>query len=108
MLLAAPQYSEASKTTIQFIRRAVSEDAGPNYCAMCGVLFTDRPRDLDHADTRSLLPGMRAVACDPLHRVIELEACFGSKRNRLPMVLRRCHLKFPPNRAGANRTPLGA
>ena len=106
MLLAAPEFSEARKTTPQFTRQAVSEDAGANYCGVCEVLFTDRPRGIDHASTRIALPGIRAVACDPLHRVIELKACFGSKRNRLSTALRRCHLKFPPNRVRANRTPL--
>ena len=108
MLLAAPEYSEARKNTLQFIRRAVSEDSGGDYCASCEVLFADRARGLDRADTWRLLPAMRAVASDPLHRVIELESCFGSKRNRLSMALRRCHLKFSPSLSGAQRMPTGA
>ena len=108
MLLAAPEYIEARKTTTQFIRRAAIDGAGADYCAMCEVMFTDRARDLGHADTRRLLPEMRAVAGDPLQRVVEMESCFGIKRNRLSMALRRCHLKFPPSRSGAHRMPLGA
>ena len=43
-LHSAPEYSEVRKTTPQFIRRATSEDAVADYCAMCEVLFTDRAR----------------------------------------------------------------
>ena len=96
MLLAAPEYSEDRKPTTQFTRRAAFEESGADYCAMCEVMFTDRDWGLGHADTWLLLPGTGALSRDPLRRVVELESCFGSSRNRLSMALRRFHLKPPP------------
>ena len=43
-----------------------------------------------------MLPGLVAIACDPLHRCFEIESCPGGEIAKLSAVLRKIHLEFPP------------
>ena len=56
------------------------------------------------------MPNLDAVASDPLHRCLEIEACSGGRRTALSSALRKIHMKFspelPPSRDGDR--PAGA
>ena len=73
-IASAVEYSEGRAITSDFIRRILLEDPeGDSYLRQVRILYTDRARDFDHGDYWAFLPGLLAIARDPLHRCIEVE-----------------------------------
>ena len=59
-------------------------------------MYTDRPRDFDNEETWDVLPGLIAIACDTIHRCVEIESCSGGEITKLSSLLRKIHRKFTP------------
>ena len=91
------EFGESRQLTLGFIDRSLdvsTSDVRPaeHVC----ILYSDRVRDLVHVDTLRASPNLDAVASDPLHRCLEIEACPGGRRAALSSALRKIHMKFPP------------
>ena len=87
-ITASAAFSESREISLDVVKRGVSASDGiASYAGHVRVLYTDRPRDFDHEDTWGVLPGLVAIACDPLHRCLEIESCSGGKITKLSDIL---------------------
>ena len=60
------------------------------------TISSGRARDLDHIDTWGALPNLDAVASDPPHMCLEIEACSGAQRAALSFALRKIRMELRP------------
>ena len=60
------------------------------------IIHSDRARGLDRIDTWGALPNLDAVASDPPHMCLEIEACSGAQRAALSFALRKIRMELRP------------
>eukprot|EP00397_Hematodinium_sp_SG-2012_P000198 GEMP01000198.1.p1 GENE.GEMP01000198.1~~GEMP01000198.1.p1 ORF type:complete len:2519 (-),score=194.83 GEMP01000198.1:416-7972(-) len=86
---AQPMYSENAMGCLRAVRTIMGQ-----HVECVEIIVSDRARDFDVGDARSMFPSLKAICADPLHRVFETEAFFGEHKTDLSGQLRLIHSKF--------------
>ena len=91
------EFSKSRKLTLGFIARRLdvsTSDVRP--VEHVRILYSYKARGLDRVYSWRAMPNLDAVASDPLHRCLEIEACSGGRRAALSSALRKIHMQLPP------------
>ena len=101
-IAASSEYSEGRAIAAYFTMRSLREEsAGDSYLRHVRILYTGRARDCDRGDYWAVLPGLLAIASDPMRRCFEVESCSGGKITKIPPALRKVRRKFTPSDTAA-------